>query len=87
MDDETQRAIALTANGFVSAILVLEHCLKSSGALIEGQFESGLEDAINASEAESDRLDYQILAHIRERLQGKSPPPFQVILGGKYEED
>lgn len=87
MNEETQQAIALAMNGIVTAIVVLANCLKNTGALDDGRFERALEKTINAPGAESDRLDYQVLAQILERLQGRKPPQLRVIPGGRSEAD
>ena len=87
MNNETQQAIALSTNGIVTAIVVLAKCLKNTGALDDDRFERGLENTINAPDAESDRLDYQVLAHILEQLQGRKPPQLRIIPGGKPEVD
>ena len=87
MNNETQHAISHITNGTVAAIVMLANCLKNTGALDDGQFERTLENTINAPGAESDRLDYQVLAQILDRLQGKKPPHLRVIPGGKTEAD
>ncbi len=87
MDKETQQAMAFAMNATSTAIVVLVNCLKNTGALDDGRFERALEKTINAPGAESDRLDYQFLAHILDRLQGRTPPQLRVIPGGKSEPD
>ncbi len=87
MNEQTVQAIALTTNGLTLAFALLADCLKNTGALDDGRFERALEKTITAPGAESDRLDYQVLAQILERLQGRKPPQLRVIPGGKSETD
>ena len=84
MNQSEIRAVAAIANGLASAYMILVNSLKNSGALHPTQVEEGLRGTIEAASPESrDQLDYQMLANILARLEGKRPPPLRVIPGGK----
>ncbi len=83
MDKPTQQAIALTLNGVETALVILVNCLKNNGALRPDQFENGLRATINADGADRERLDYQVMAHFLDYLEGRDPPTLRVIPGGK----
>lgn len=83
MLDPTQLSIAYTTNGLLAAYIILVNCLKNNEALEPTQLEDALRTRINAKDADSERLDYQILQNILSRLEGKSPPPLRFIPGGK----
>ena len=83
MDKPTQRAIALGLNGIETALVILANCLKNNDALGPDQFENGLRVTINADGADQKRLDYQVMAHLLDYLEGRQPPTLRVIPGGK----
>jgi hypothetical protein len=70
-------ALAYTANFSLSAILILVHCLKNSGALGERQYEDALRLTIDAEGAPRERLDYKFLQGLLEALEKQEPgqPP------------
>ena len=83
MDEQTQRAIALTLNGVLTAFVILTDCLKNNGALEPDQVENGLRSTINMAPDERGRLDYQVMQYLLALLEGQQPPTLRLILGGK----
>lgn len=86
MDERMLTVIASAMNGYTQSIAILVNCLKNSGALEDGRYETALEQTINAEGAEIDRPDYQAMRQILAILQGKPPPALRLIQGGKPEE-
>ena len=87
MTDLYTQSLGGVTNGLVQSYVILANCLKNNGALHDGQLEAALKRTIEAEGAETDRLDYQVIAQVLATLEGSQPPRLRVIPGGKPPEE